>query len=171
MKIVLSKEEALEALTQHQERHIEEYKEQFKGWRTAMQEHGEALKEWATEGAEGKRPQEPTRPTNHLKNYQDLIQKLNYHQLDTIEVDEGEFNQIVNDSFYWSYNWLIMNDTYVGDAITAERKIGNSISANAITAGQIRAGSLSGSKIGNLNVDALDGFHAPADHVSIDVEE
>jgi hypothetical protein len=130
VELIISKQDALEKLNVHLERHITEYKEQFRGWQQAMQIYGDTLKAYAAGSAEGKRPDEPVRPVNHIKQYKELINKLEHHVPETILVDDYEFDQIINDKFGWTGGFLLSNTTYAAAALTEDR-----IDAGTITRG------------------------------------
>lgn len=204
MQIKLLVTTALTKLKEHRDRHVAEYKEQFKGWQAAMEQHAEEIKAWvqAQSEVEGEahkysRPAEPSRPHNHLSGYNSFIQKLEYHEDTVIELTESEFEQIINDRFYWYDGWLSANARY-GTNIPDSRKApiytmgnanpksfsiprgtnmyvgdaylneGGSLSANSIKTATIQSGKIGG---GFLTVDGIDGASfAPADHVEIEVE-
>ncbi len=112
MQILLNKYRALEYVRGFREQHISEYKEQFKGWQTSIEAHADTLKEWSQAGAQGKKPEELPRPVNHLKHYEDLIQKLTLHQADTILVEDSDYEEIVHNKFHWTRQWSHSNATY-----------------------------------------------------------
>lgn len=158
MEISLLTKTALDKLREHRERHIVEYKEQFKGWQEAMQGHGDALKDWATNRSDEQQPTAPPRPTNYLKQYNEFIQKLEYHELETIVVEEYEFDQIINDKFNWTRGWFNNNAMYASASLTADRIDGHFAGGGRVTGSLLSASSVTGAKISAL----------PEDHVEIE---
>lgn len=135
MRLILSKKRVLDTLRANKERHILEYKEQFKGWQDAMQKHGDDLKDWAQNHSDKKQPSAPPRPADHLEDYDKLIQKLEHHVEENIEVEEYEFDQLVNDKFNWTRGWLLSNATYASASLSADRIDAGTINENRVDPG------------------------------------
>jgi hypothetical protein len=113
MNITLDKQIALEILLNNKKEHIEIYKKALEGWKVEMEKHSLLLSEWATNsGKNEERPKEPSKPVSYEKTYDELIQKLEYHALDLIEVPDYEFDQIINNNFGWMSNFLSTSSMY-----------------------------------------------------------
>ncbi len=52
------------------------------------------------------------KPDNHVDDYARAIQMLNMHIEDTIEMDETEFRQYVQDEWDWKQLWSAVNAKY-----------------------------------------------------------
>ena len=55
-------------------------------------------------------------PVNHLDEYDRAIQMLTMHMDDSIELEEGEFRQYVQDEWEWKNVFNIMNSKYLAHA-------------------------------------------------------
>lgn len=115
MKLIISKKVALETLYKNKQKHIDTYEETIKGWQRKMEEFSSELNKWAQEGGDPQdRPREHQKPQNYTEEYDALIKKLEHHVLDTIEIEEYEFDQIINDRFDWSSGFLSTASFYAG---------------------------------------------------------
>ena len=113
MRIVLRKATALSKLNENKQNHIDTYQETVDGWEKKLEEYTVELNTWAKNGGKSEdRPKEPPKPKDYTEEYDGLIQKIEYHQLDTVEVEEYEFDQIINDKFNWSNGFLATNAMY-----------------------------------------------------------
>ncbi len=113
MEITVTTAEALACLVTHRDTHIQEYKEQFRGWREQTQVYSDQLKEWAIGNSpEEDRPKELERPKNYLKQYEDLIFKVGKHVPDLITLSDGEFEKIFQDNFMWTSTFRSKTPVY-----------------------------------------------------------
>jgi hypothetical protein len=113
MKILLSKKVALISLYENKENHVNTYEETLRGWEMKLEEYTVKLNNWAKNGGQqGERPSEPPKPKDYTEEYDKLIKQLEYHQAETIEVEEYDFDQIINDKFSWSSGFLTTNSMY-----------------------------------------------------------
>lgn len=113
MKIVIKTQNALELLKQHKQTHMDTFEETVDGWKIALEKYTEELNQWAKDGGvQGDRPQEPYKPKDYTKDYDNLIDLLENHVLDNLEVEEYEYDQIIKDKFGWTDGFLLSNSTY-----------------------------------------------------------
>lgn len=101
MEVKVKISEAVAALVSNREKHTEDYKEALDVWRKAIADYTKTIESWAENAGVGERPHQPTAPRNYLGEYNKLIKKLNFHQDETILLNDSEYNTIFEDQFWW----------------------------------------------------------------------
>jgi hypothetical protein len=110
MQILMKTQEVLSLLQDHRQKHIQEFTLQMEGWKKAMEKYAEKLAKWRDgfsndifeQTKQGmKRPKEPEKPTSYVEDYDSMIEFLQYHVGDSIELGQDDFDQIVKDEFGW----------------------------------------------------------------------
>lgn len=115
MKITMSKAEVVARLEKNKQEHIDTYQETVGAWQDALQKYTEELNAWATAGGDpNKRPQEPYKPQKYTSSYNAYLEKLGHHILDTVELDNNEYKEIVQNKFGWSGHFYATNSSYTG---------------------------------------------------------
>jgi hypothetical protein len=107
MKTVrVNKSELLEILRENRKKHTVEYKESIKAYRVKA---ADLLKKELEKIVNGKKFEirfDLTKPLSHEKDY-DLIIKMVEMSVDTIiELEQNEFNQLVNDEWNWKSGFM-----------------------------------------------------------------
>lgn len=123
MLIQMETKTVLELLKDHKEKHIQEFSEQMQGWKKAMEQFAVELSEWkdsisddifaqSDKDTRKQRPVEPQRPISFVKDYDKLIELVEHHVGDKVEIEQYEFDQIVKDEFGWKGQFLSNSALY-----------------------------------------------------------
>jgi hypothetical protein len=128
MRITVFVEDAIKSVTEFKEKHEKDFELQMAAWRIEHEAFEVALSAWRNETKfdTNKKPFEPSRPTNFIKDYNRLLAKLELHALDKIELDDQDFAKVFEDLFGWSGSY--------------------------INATSISAGSITGAKISDISI-------------------
>jgi hypothetical protein len=115
MKITMAKADVIAILEKNRQEHIDTYQETVDAWQKALQEYTDALNAWAFAGGDrSKRPAEPPKPHKYTQSYNEHLTQLRYHILDTVELDNSEYREIVQNKFGWSGHFYATNSSYTG---------------------------------------------------------
>lgn len=113
MKTVIEKQRLLDIIRANRTKHNDTYE----AAKTAYAEKGvELLKKLIQKLEKGEtlRPYlNLPEPENHVDDYDRAIQMLELDSRDTIELNEQEFRQFVQDEWDWKQNWLTSTSSYV----------------------------------------------------------
>lgn len=115
MQITVRTEDAIQTLRANKDEHIEEFGRQMEGWKKAMEKYGQDMGAWAAAGGnQDKKPVMPFQPKDHTKDYDDFLEHLQHHILDTIELSEMDFQHVIKNEFGWRNGFLLASSTYTG---------------------------------------------------------
>lgn len=113
MKTVrISKKKLLDKLEQNMNDHKFIYDEAMKGWKCDVITGLAVSLKRAKEGREYVTDLELEEPSCHLDEYKNIIERVNWHEDDYIELDHQEFNQFILDKWIWQYNFLSTSSSY-----------------------------------------------------------
>lgn len=113
MNITIKTFDALTTVKSNKQNHIDTFVETVEGWKVKHKEFTDSLSVWAlNEGGNKERPQEPQKPKDHTDEYDRLIELLETHVLDNIEVAEYEYDEIIKNKFGWSEGFMLSNSQY-----------------------------------------------------------
>lgn len=110
MHIQMKTQEVRSLLQDHRQKHIQVFTLQMEGWKKAMEKYAVNLAGWRDGFSndifeqtkqETKRPHEPDKPTSYVADYDSMIDFLQYHVGETIELSQYDFDRIVMDEFGW----------------------------------------------------------------------
>ncbi len=117
MKITMATNTALARLRANREDHERIYQEALKGWATALEEvltrRHTRLQETGTCSTDFSKYR---KPTHFLSVYDTVIEMLDLHTGDEIELTAAEVKQFCQDQWEWANAWLVSNSHYSGRA-------------------------------------------------------
>lgn len=116
LKVIASTEDTLQILRENREKHLKIVKEARDGY---LKDAKRKLTEKLTAVAEGKvrdfsihlRP-----PQDHTKEYDTVIEALEMHIEDCIELTAEQIRNFVQDKWDWSYHFFVENAAYSATA-------------------------------------------------------
>lgn len=110
--IKVSKAELLSHLRTNRENHIVEYNDALVQYRLALQEaFKDALKQ-AKNNEDVEHRVNVVRPQNYTKAYDEAITMLEWDVEDSVELDQHEFKQYVQDEWGWKNEFLATTRIY-----------------------------------------------------------
>jgi hypothetical protein len=122
MRITVFVEDAIKSVTEFKEKHEKDFELQMAAWRIEHEAFEVALSAWRNETKfdTNKKPFEPSRPTNFLKDYDKLLTKLKWHAHTKIELDDQEYAKIFEDLFGWSHTHINATSISAGSITSAK---------------------------------------------------
>lgn len=107
MNIVhISKDKLLKQLKENREDHKEIYELALKGWKHQVIEALNKALEKATADEEYQTYFDIREPESHLKDYDEIIARVEWHEDTLIQLDIREFNHFVRDCWDWMPDFL-----------------------------------------------------------------
>lgn len=118
LNVKMEKEKLLSILKTNREQHETDFKKAIVIWQGKM---AESLRETAKLVEEGKKVDlhhaihSYPMPMNMTATYDRLIKMLEHTTEETIELDENQYSQFVEDEWHWSAQTRAINSTYLGN--------------------------------------------------------
>ena len=112
-KIVVKKDHLLEVLRDNRYAHEATYNEAITAFREMAIEKLECFLEDVRAGGEVPDYLGLTEPVSHSEDYNRVIDMLTMDVADTVELDEQEFSQYVQDNWHWKRDFVRMSSTYI----------------------------------------------------------
>ena len=109
-EVLIQKKRLLEKLKQNRDEHKEIYETALEGWKEEVIKGLEDALVKAKKGEEYITQLDLTKPVHHLKEYDEIIDRVEWHEKDLIELDIQEFNCFVRDKWDWSH-WFLKQAT------------------------------------------------------------
>jgi hypothetical protein len=104
--VTISKEKLLAQLEQNKVEHKIIYDDALHGWQTEVIVALRSALNKAVAGEEYITDLDIDPPENHLNEYDEIIDRVKWHEEDMIVLDLREFNQFVRDSWDWMPHFL-----------------------------------------------------------------
>ena len=106
------RDELKKKITDNRDQHVKDYEKALVGWRkefaAVMLKHAKACEELAVKVADApadrvefKYPELPTKPENHVKDYDRIIARLGMEQETKIYLKHSDFDKYVLDEWRW----------------------------------------------------------------------
>jgi len=136
-KIRVSKQELLTIVKENREKHKKEYLEAIKAYRVKAADLMTKELEKVVSGESFQVRFELIKPESHEKEYNLAIKMLEMSVDETVEIEQHEFNQLVNDEWDWKYSFrssYLSNHAYVG---TSDVSAFHGLSENPISGSTI----------------------------------
>jgi hypothetical protein len=114
IEITVGKPALLEKLRSNRDSHRGLYEKAYEGYRKAMLADLEAK---LTDLKAGKAVDPYLRhqaPEDHTRDYDDVVDMLEMHQGDTLELTQAQFRCYVKDDWGWKKTWTTSNSAYIG---------------------------------------------------------
>jgi len=114
--ITVMKAKLLKKLEENKKEHVEIYKVALEAWKEKVTK---ALREALTDAETGKRyitEFDIEEPECHKKDYEAMIEMIQWHDGTTIELQPYEFNHYIRDRWDWSRSFLKMSSSYTSSS-------------------------------------------------------
>lgn len=113
MKIIMLTEEVLKLLYAHAKNHKLVFVKQMDGWKKDMEDYSRLMVLWAhNELGNTGRPEEPPKPVKYTKEYDRLIDMMEHHADEYIELDEEDYKNVIKDEFGWKAHFMANSTRY-----------------------------------------------------------
>lgn len=121
----ISKNRLIEQLRKNRESHQEAWDKAIVGWRTAvaktLEEHASKCSALAdkvrssdkNEDIDLPYPDFPRRPQNHVAQYDEIIERLDFDLDEEIHLTHTDFNRYVRDNWDWKSDFIATSSAYV----------------------------------------------------------
>ena len=129
--VTISKEKLLKQLKQNREEHKEIYDLALKGWKHQVITELNIALEKANADDEYQTYFDIPEPENHIKEYDEIISRVEWHESDTIQLDLREFNQFVRDCWDWMPSFL-NQAAYYSQSSSSSSSSGSSANATLL---------------------------------------
>jgi hypothetical protein len=116
-KIRVSKEELLSIVNENRDKHVKEYLESIKAYRVKAADLLTLELQKIVSGEKFQINFDLIKPESHEKEYELTIKMLNMSVDDIVEIEQNEFNELVNDEWNWKGFFkrsYMSNSYYVG---------------------------------------------------------
>lgn len=110
--IIITKDKLLKQLKTNREDHKAIYELALLGWQNEVTNALEEAYKAAKAGDEYTTWFDLEEPVSHVKDYDEIIDRVKWHEADQISLDIMEFNRFVRDSWEWMPNFLNNAHTY-----------------------------------------------------------
>lgn len=111
--ITMTTMKVLDLLKDHRKSHVEEYEQQLTGWKADMEGYSFKVNEWAFLGGDIKdRPQQPPKPADYTKDYDNMISMVKDHIEDTLTLDKSDYEIVVQDRWNWKDSFQLTSTMY-----------------------------------------------------------
>ncbi len=111
-KILISKERLLSQMEKNRAEHRRQFEEALNGWKErVLEELGNAIVD-AKAGRKFSTFINLPQPVDHTPEYDAIIDQVNWHLEDQIELSLREFNQFVRDDWGWKKDFMATNVFY-----------------------------------------------------------
>lgn len=114
--IVVAKDALLKKLRENRDNHRKEFELALEGWRKTADEEIARLYEEAKAGKLKQAFLNLPRPEDHTKDYDRRIEMLEMDINQTVELEEQEYAQYVQDDWGWRRQWTASNTAYMAAA-------------------------------------------------------
>lgn len=111
-EIIVDKKKLIDILKTNREAHRKVFEEALEGWKIAATKEIERLAAEAKAGKLKNAYLSLPRPDDHTPDYDRAIQMLELDISSTVELDEHEFSQYVQDDWGWKHQWAVANTMY-----------------------------------------------------------
>lgn len=111
--IEVSKHSLLAKMRENRDRHRAEFEQALDGWRITANAAVEKLYEEAKAGKLQQAFLNLPRPEDHTPDYDRRIQMYEMDISETVELEEHEFAQYVQDDWGWRKQWTASNSMYL----------------------------------------------------------
>jgi hypothetical protein len=128
MLIKIQKDKLIEILKQNQAEHAKVLEETTLVWQEKVTKELKAqLKNVKTNGKFSVNTLYGlnTPPANHTKHYDSVIKMLNITEETTLELDETNYKQFVEDRWDWTHGWVASNTAYTTTGSYSAGKLSN----------------------------------------------
>jgi len=112
-EVTVRKEELLNALTENQAHHREEFEKAQDGWRSTVIEELDRRLADARAGRKVVTVFSYPEPEDHTKDYDRVIRMVEMSVDSELTIAEHDFAQFVMDDWHWKANWSASNMAYV----------------------------------------------------------
>jgi hypothetical protein len=111
-QVHISKGKLLEAIKNNREIHRREYEEAIEGWQVRVIDELRLALDKALGGEEYNIWFNLPKPDNHLDEYDAVIDQIEWHEADTIDLDIIDFNKYIRDDWGWKEDFLHQTAMY-----------------------------------------------------------
>ncbi len=111
-KVRINKEKLLNQLQKNRNEHKVIYEEAMAGWEEQVVKGLKKALKKAEAGKEYITDLDLETPPCHLDEYDNIIERVNWHEDEIIELDHREFNQFVLDKWDWQHYFLMSASSY-----------------------------------------------------------
>jgi len=111
-KVKIEKGKLLDQIEINRTEHKFIYEEAIIGWKKEVTEALTDALHDATEGISFDTKFDIEEPMHHLKEYDEILEMIRWHDEDYIELDKIEFNRYIRDNWEWMYGFLGNASTY-----------------------------------------------------------
>lgn len=118
MKVSVSRSLLLETLKTNRESHKKQWKEAMVGFREELKKELQEKLQRLENGKSIDLRFDNRRPEEHIKEYDDVIEMLEFSTSAKIEISHDQFRQYIKDDWDWKRDWSIQNNVYIASAST-----------------------------------------------------
>lgn len=127
--IKISKKKLLHQIQKNLQEHKFIYNEAMESWQTKVRLALADALEQARKETKFITDLELMEPECHIDEYENIIERINWHEEDIIELDQREFNQFILDKWDWQYSFLTTASSYSSSSSSSSsiitRKMGS----------------------------------------------
>jgi len=105
-EVTISKQKLLDQLKKNREDHKEIYELAYEGWKAEVIKALEEALEDAKADKDFITYFDIDKPESHLSEYDEIIDRVSWHEDSVIKLNLREFNNFVRDNWDWSVNFL-----------------------------------------------------------------
>lgn len=113
--IKASTAELLYVLEANKSRHRATFEKALEGWRKKVVEELDRACDDAKAGRRFRTSFDLPQPQDYTEKYEEVIGMLKMHVDDTIELEQGEFRQYVQDNWNWQHHFAASTAQYLGN--------------------------------------------------------
>lgn len=117
MKIKVNKDRLLEILRENRDKHEADYSKAKTGFRKLLEKELEKKLQLCRDGKKVELSFKNQKPTNNLKDYDDVIGMLELSTDEELEIDHKQYKEYVKNEWDWAKHWHTSNSAYLSAAI------------------------------------------------------
>jgi len=129
-KVKINKEKLLKCLKKNRGEHKAIYELAHEGWKEEVTKALEEAFQNAKVGEEYITFFDIEEPEHHLKEYDEILERISWHEENVIFLDIREFNNFVRDNWDWSYSFLNQATHYSTSSSSSSSSSGMTILKN-----------------------------------------
>lgn len=120
LKVNVEKDKLLEILKANREKHAKDYDYAKTGFRKLLIIELQKKLKSAKEGKKVVLIFKNQKPTNHLKDYDEIIGMLELSTDKELKLNQQQYKQYVNNEWNWVKHWSTSNSAYIGAALSKD---------------------------------------------------
>ena len=110
--VTISKEKLLSRLKENRGNHRAIFEDALQGWKEQVLKALAQATEDARRGINYETFINLPRPNDHTKDYDEVIDRVEWHEEDTIDLELHEFNQFIRDDWSWMPDFTASTSSY-----------------------------------------------------------